>query len=506
MKKSLIPKMLILCSVGILSCTKELDFDQVDDLDINFGLNVPVLNATLDLSSFIDTNENIIVDSDGGLRITLQEDNLFSYGIQDFTSVPDQELFSENLLVGNAGIGFQAEMDNTGDFSLTEFIIEDGEFVFTAVTSTPDPVDMVIKINNATNGGAPAVFNISTTGTTTVQSIDLDNLTLDFSGTGNNILDFEFSSTTSAPLGTTLALSCEAKDIELLSLKGDFGKLTVDVPSDTFRMDIDGFDKFVDGLYFSNPSFNIDVESQFGFSMALDLELEGTNNSGTTSTLNSDPLIIQQAANPGDQVDQTLSIDNSNSNLSDFMSIIPTKMEYGGSVEINPGTGPFDNFLHKDFMCNGSLNIDIPLEVQIEDLVYETLMEDMDLLEDDSDEITKGELLFHTSNKFPLDANINLLLLDVNYNAIDSIQLPLLTAASVDASGISTDYSINEFSVELTEQNINSLFDTENLKFVGHLTSTNQGTTTVKILDSYDIKLKMAIKAEGSVSTNDDNQ
>ena len=154
MKKSLIPKMLILCSVGILSCTKELDFDQVDDLDINFGLNVPVLNATLDLSSFIDTNENIIVDSDGGLRITLQEDNLFSYGIQDFTSVPDQELFSENLLVGNAGIGFQAEMDNTGDFSLTEFIIEDGEFVFTAVTSTPDPVDMVIKINNATNGGS----------------------------------------------------------------------------------------------------------------------------------------------------------------------------------------------------------------------------------------------------------------------------------------------------------------------------------------------------------------
>ena len=354
--------------------------------------------------------------------------------------------------------------------------------------------------------GVPAVFNISTTGTTTVQSIDLDNLTLDFSGTGNNILDFEFSSTTSAPLGTTLELSCEAKDIELLSLKGDFGKLTVDVPSDTFRMDIDGFDKFVDGLYFSNPSFNIDVESQFGFSMALDLELEGTNNSGTTSTLNSDPLIIQQAANPGDQVDQTLSIDNSNSNLSDFMSIIPTKMEYGGSVEINPGTGPFDNFLHKDFMCNGSLNIDIPLEVQIEDLVYETLMEDMDLLEDDSDEITKGELLFNTSNKFPLDANINLLLLDVNYNAIDSIQLPLLTAASVDASGISTDYSINEFSVELTEQNINSLFDTENLKFVGHLTSTNQGTTTVKILDSYDIKLKMAIKAEGSVSTNDDNQ
>ncbi len=505
MKKSLIPKVLIVCSIGILSCTKELDFDQVDDLDINFGLNIPVMNASLDLSNFIDSNENIIIDPDGGLRISFTEDDLFNFGIQDFTTVPDQQLFSETILVGNAGIELEAEMDNTGDFSLTEFIIEDGQFAFTAVTSTADPVNMVIKVNNATNNGVPAEFNFVTTGSNTTETFDLTNFTLDFSGTGNNMLDFEFSSTTSAPPGSTVELSCNANNITILSLKGDFGKLDVDIPVDSFRMDIDGFDKFVDGLYFSNPSFNMDVESQLGFSMGLDLEIEGTNNSGETSDLNADQLIIPQAATPGDQVNETLTIDNSNSNLPDFLSTVPSKMEYSGKVEINPGTGPFSNFIHKDFACSASLNIDIPLEIKIQDLVYETLMEDMDLLDDDSDEITQGELLFAVKNKFPLDANINLLMLDANLNAIDSIQLPLLTAAAVNADGIATEYAEHEFSVVLTEQNINSLFDTENLKFVGHLSSTNQGATTVKIIDSYDIKIQMAIKAEGSVSTNSDD-
>ncbi len=506
MKKSLFPKMIILCSVGILSCTKELDFDQTDDLNINFGLNAPVLNATLDLKSFIDSNESILIDNDGGLRISMQEDNLFNYGIQDFTTVDDQQLFSQNILVGNTNIGLEAEMDNTGDFSLTEFIIDQGEFVFTAITTTPDPVNMVIRINNATNNGVPAEFNITTTGTNTVQSFNLNELVIDFTSTGNNILDFEFSSSSSAPIGTTVGLSCQANNIEIQSLKGDFGKFNVDVPVDTFRMDIDGFDKFVDGLYFSNPSFNINIESQLGFSMALNLDLEGVNNAGEVSNLTADPLVIQQAINPGDQVTDVLSINNSNSNLPDFLSTVPTKMEYGGSIDVNPGTGPFNNFLHKDFSCSGSLDIDIPLEIKIEDLVYETLMEDMDLLEDESDEITNGELLFSVKNKFPLDANINLLLLDANFNAIDSIQLPLLTAAPVGPDGISTDYAEHEFNVVLTDQNINSLYDTENMKFVGHLTSTNQGATTVKIIDSYDIKLRMAIKAEGSVSTNDDNQ
>lgn len=505
MKKSLFPKMLILCSIGMLSCTKELDFDQTEDVDINFGLNVPVMNASLDLSNFIDSNENIVVDPDGGLRIKLQEDNIFDFGIQDFTSVPNQELFSENLLVGNVGIGFQAEMSNAGDFSLTEFTIESGQFVFTAVTSTPDPVDMIIKINNATNNGVPAEFIISTTGTTTVQTINLNNLILDFGTSGNNILDFEFTSTTSAPIGTTINLTCDANNIEILSLKGDFGNLQVDIPTDSFNLDIDGFDKFVDGLYFDNPSFNMHVESQLGFSMGLNLDLEGKNNSGVVSNLNADELIIQQAANPGDVVNDVLSINKTNSNLPDFLSTVPSKIDYSGYVEMNPGPGPYSNFIHKDFSCSASLDIDIPLEVKIQDLVYETLMEDMDLLEDESDEITNGELLFAVKNKFPLDANINLLLLDVNKNTIDSIQLPLLTAANVGPDGIATEYAEHEFNVVLTQQNINSLYDTENIKLVGHLTSTNQGNTTVKILDSYDINIKMAIKAEGTVNLNDDN-
>lgn len=506
MKKSLFPKMLILCSVGILSCTKELDFDQTDDLDINFGLNIPVMNATLDLSSFIDSNETILVDPDGGLRISLKEEDVFNFGIQDFTSVPDQQLFSEDLLVGNVGIGIQAEMDNAGGFSLSEFIIEDGQFVFTAVTSTSDPVDMVIKINNATNNGIPAEFHITSTGTTTVQSFNLNNLTVDFTNAGNNILDFEFASTTSAPPGTTINLQCEANNITILSLTGDFGNLEVDIPVDSFNLDIDGFDKFVDGLYFDNPSFNMIIESQLGFSMGLNLDLEGTNTSGHLSNLSADELVIQQAPTPGDQINDILSINNTNSNLPDFLSTVPNRIEYGGFVKLNPGTGPYSNFIHKDFYCSASLDIDIPMEIKVEDLVYETLMEDMDLLEDESDEILNGELLFAVKNKFPLDANINLLLLDANFMAIDSIQLPLLTAAAVGADGVATEYAEHEFNVVLTEHNINSLYDTENMKLVGHLSSTDQGSTVVKIVDSYDIKIKMAIKAEGSVSTNDDNQ
>lgn len=326
---------------------------------------------------------------------------------------------------------------------------------------------------------------------------------MDFSGaTGINNLDIEFSShSTTAPILSPIELSCRAIDVKLQSLKGDFGNAKVDVPSDNFDFNIDGFEKFVEGLLFTNPILNLNIENQLGFDIALELELEGENEAGIKKTLSSDPLIISKPNNYGDISQETLSLNKTNSTLPDFLSIAPNQLTYGGSTEINTGTAPFQNYLHKDFHCKGDLDIQIPLEIKVNDLKYETLMEDTDLLDESSDEIKSAELLFKVTNTFPLDANIQLLLMDNLLNSLDTIDIPLLKAAQVDNNGVTTTPGIHTFEVEFTEANIQNLYDTENLKFIGNLTSTDGGTKSVKIKDSYNIEIKLAVKVEAAVST-----
>lgn len=507
MKHILSRTLLVLALASIGSCSKELDFDKAEDINFNFGVNFPILDATIDLSTIIDSNETILVDPDGGLRIQFTEDDIFEFGIQDFTNIPDQELFNEDLLIGNGSIPLVAPLDNVGDFSVNEFTFESGKFIFKAISTSPDPITLEIKINNGTNNGSPAVFNFTTTGLVTTASFDLINFVMDFSGpNGANNLDIEFSSTASGfPLGSSVNLSCEAKSIELLDIKGDFGHLEIPIPEDSFSMELDGLDKFVNGLVFENPEFNLHLENEFGFDLGLNIEMKGTSVNGNTSDLNVDELIINSPTVSGDIIKETLSINKSNSNLPNFLSSLPQNLTYGGQVKLNPGAAPYSNFLHKDSKCKGSVEVNIPLEVRLTDLIYETIIEDVEVLDKESDEINNIELIFETANLFPFQADINMYMLDPLNQVLDSIPLDILKAAPVGSDGISTQANVHQFSVFLTAQNIEHLRSTNHLKFIGHLVSTNGGNTMVKIIDSYSIGIKMAVKGDGSVNNTQTN-
>lgn len=493
----------VLLTLFIFSCSKELDFDKTDEIDINFGLNIPVVTANLNLKNFIDSNENIIVDSDGALRVEVKEDNIFDLSIKDFTSVPDQELFNQSIVIGNVDFPISAPLDNVGDFDLDEFTFEDGKFEFTAITTTTDPINIKINIKNGSQSGNPVIFEFPTTGLTTIKNFDLSDLKMDFSsGSTNNQISIEYSSSAApAHVGSSLQLSCKAINVEIQSIKGDFGNLEVDIPSGDIDLNIDGFEKFVDGLIFTNPKFNLIVENELGFSLGLDLNLSGENEKGNKKDLTPPNLIISQPTNYGDKTNETLSINNSNSNIVDLLSISPNKLKYGGKANMNPGTGPYSNYLHKDFECKGSLDVQIPLELKVNDLVYETIMEDTELISDTTHDIQGAELSFKVTNTFPLGADINMILLDDDFNDVDTIVLPLLKAANVDADGISSDAVPNLFSVKFTENNIQNLYNTKHLKFIGHLTSTDGGSKNVKIIDSYNIEIKMALKINGSITS-----
>lgn len=503
MKKNKIYHFFILSLFLSVSCTKEMDFDNTDNIDINFGLNVPIMTAQLNLKSFIDSNENIQVDSDGGLEVFIQEDNIFDFSLNDFTSVPDQELFKEDILIGNVDFAFETEMNNVGDLSVSEFTFESGKFEFTAISPTPDPINIKIKINNGIQSGDTVVFEFTTSGLSTVASFDLEDLKMDFTGPkGVNFLDLEYSSSASMQhIGSTIELTCKALDATLQNVKGDFGSIEVDIPNDNFGFEIDGFEKFVDGLYFTNPQFNLNIQNELGFELGLDLELNGENSSGVQIDLDADQLIVSQPSAYGQSTDQVLSLNNTNSNLSDFLSKSPNSIDYGGKVQVNPGTGPFTNYLDKDFHCKGSLDIQIPLEIKVTDLVYETLMEDTELFSDEDDVIHGAELLFRVTNTFPLGANVEMILMNESKMEIDTIELPLLVASPVDNNGISTGATPHDFSVVFTDNNIQSLYDTQHIKFIGHLSSTDGGTKNVKITDSSNIEIKLAIKVNGSITS-----
>ena len=79
----------------LVSCSKELDFDMVDDIAINPSGTIPLATLTLNLGDLVnDIDSTIVVDPDNSLRIYYRQDSVFTYSASDILTIPDQERFS----------------------------------------------------------------------------------------------------------------------------------------------------------------------------------------------------------------------------------------------------------------------------------------------------------------------------------------------------------------------------------------------------------------------------
>jgi hypothetical protein len=200
-------------------------------------------------------------------------------------------------------------------------------------------------------------------------------------------------------------------------------------------------------LRFNKASISVSIDNGLGIDgNVLINSLSSVNANGTTVNLidNSTNPVIGRPLYIGKATDfpltpsiSTFNLNSNTSNINDFISNMPSKINYNVLIKTNPhgNTGTYSDFAYLTSGMNVNVNVNIPLSLMANNLILKDSFNfSLGYSQKDVANILNGTLHLIVNNKFPLQANITLLAYDANWNLLDT----LLTNAQIDAAPLNS--------------------------------------------------------------------
>ncbi len=138
----------------------------------------------------------------------------------------------------------------------------------------------------------------------------------------------------------------------------------------------------------------------------------------------------------------------------EMLDILPDNINTHATFYINPnGQASTNDFLYPEYPIIASISMEIPLSFIAENL---TLIDTNEISINTSNDLSIDQLFITVKNGFPLDANIKLVLLDVQNLVIDTLLASTtILAASTDENNLVT--KINTTSIQMDYTNFNNV-------------------------------------------------
>ncbi len=499
---------LLIIPLVLLSCSQDkIDFDLLDDIRFNPELEAPLVKARLSLADLAIKDSTFKVGPDNRITIKYYNDSIFAFSAFDFVKIPDQSPFTFPISPALNPFDLDMSIGTLGGVQLAETYFDNGFLKFGLATNSPflSDVTVEITIKNGDIAGMPMTKTLTLPmGMTQVEdSLDVAVGRIDFSSGGTNFLGLKAEILNVAsvmPQSGALELSCQFTSLELLSASGDFGNRHINIPNSAFDFDISGISEFVDGLYLTNPQIKLVSKSSIGVDLGMEADFDGINKAGELTSLGAQPQTISAPTTLGTFKYDTLSFNRTNSNVADFIASLPTSILYGGQVEMNPGGGSSSNFIHKNSSVKMGVEVNLPLEVQADNLLLEQTLDGIEFLKENPEEVESLKLIFNTKNGFPFDVNISVAFLDsATTDSIDGINLQLLMAPAVDAQGKVISRSQTREVVSIDQVLIENLKRSDKLRLRARVRTPNNGQQIVTFYTDYDLEVKIATQVKLNV-------
>lgn len=130
-----------------------------------------------------------------------------------------------------------------------------------------------------------------------------------------------------------------------------------------------------------------------------------------------------EEASLGDKVRTPLVVDEDNSNVSDFVNVLPTEVRLAGQAEINTDAGGLN--VRKPISLDANLSLNVPLRIKDRFVVRDTIDADFsdlnDLTNSEKDvNISTAELQFRYTNGLPLGADVKMVIVDAAGTVIET--------------------------------------------------------------------------------------
>ncbi len=327
--------------------------------------------------------------------------------------------------------------------------VKSGRVSFRVVSTIQEDMKVDYRIPHAVRDGLPFLQQFTVPAAAPgsnvqfIREYDITGYTIDMRGknpivddTVNsfyNILDVTIDSTgreTSISLNDSVFLYIGLLDIIPEYAEGYFGQQTMAIGPSTIDFD---FFKSVSGkLDLEDITLSLEMQNGIGAEADLKINYLTARNSrkGNAVQLSGTPIssvikLYEATLIPFSPNIQIVTLNPSNSNIKPFVELLPDKLDYSVEIQTNPN-GNVNNY--RDFITDQSefvalLGVNIPVSLKADALSLSDTVEFSFGSLQRSENIREGNLNIVCDNGFPMDATLQIYLLNDNNFIIDSLMI-----------------------------------------------------------------------------------
>ncbi len=245
----------------------------------------------------------------------------------------------------------------------------------------------------------------------------------------------------------------DLSNVRFSRVTGRIGQQDIDIsqPDISFNIPAD-----LDSIFFETAELELVINNGINFPARLKFSIEGQNDNGSVSYLNVDE-VIQPAAGPGQPKTTTIRLNQNNSNIKDFISILPNLVKIDGRVAL--GDPNWVGTVSKSDFVDGLVKITAPLALRLPEQQIESDVNELNIEEgvrnDIIDNLGNGLFFAEIENHLPIGATV-----DVVFGENDStlfsqpdLVIGLLRAGrgNLDSNGYVDQSQISKIDFSLTE-------------------------------------------------------
>ncbi len=521
----------LLVLTGFLSgCISGFETNNIAQLTFNPKFALPLVNSTFGFKEFLENSDSasiIEIDETGLITLVYDSGPIFSQDAESHIKIPNtttRESFS--FTTGElVALPIDLTITKKQTFSFTivtpegdeidSVFLESGEMKLDLDSNFPASGEAIFRFLSLSSNGVIEEdkfeweYNGQQPSFDFTDIIDLSDLKVDLTENGTSVNRFIFEVEITLFYkgedvfdNQSFDLSLELLDFEFKSIFGKIAERSITADADTIKLNF--FNNLGEGSFqLDKPEINLTIGNGFGIPVEVQLNsLIGSNDTKEVQLTGSitDPQVIGFPAveQLGDTIFTLLSINADNSNLGDVLSILPNKIIYGFQGTLNPQSLTNENFALRESELNMSLEIRVPLIGSASNLKA-TKEYPFDGAADVSNIVFALFQVF-TDNGFPFSLDLQIHFLDPNGNVletlIDEIDQRIVEAAKVDGEGNVTESSQKTVQIQFSADKINRIQDATSIRIEAIINTTNNGANSVKILDNYEMQIKIGMQTE----------
>ncbi|MDI6832526.1 MAG: hypothetical protein QMD02_01585 [Bacteroidales bacterium] len=513
---------LILLIFSTTSCVKdEFNIDNIATSEWSPNVAAPIINSNLnmwDLMNDYDSSE-VFEEYNTKLIYLVYQGDIATNTMENYINIPSQNQSFGQITINIPGGNLSGDYEVTQNYSFN-LSLPNGMILDTMILKSLDlslninhdinyPIDIDFSINNATVNSSPHNESFSVPSFNYDYSQHYDNIKLRLGA--NNQISFDIKITIHGDGSANLSpyyfiLSIAMNNIGFSKLFGYLGNYNLNLDNDTITIDL--YNNHFDGIInWEDPKIFLNASNSVGAPVSINLNQITANRTNppistlniTTSIPNPWTVSFPSLSEIGQSKISYQQINKTNSNIVDAFNISPNSIDIIADAQIN--SNGQSNFLIDTSRLHLNARAELPLHGTAKDF---TLIDTVELDLGDSTYFKYVDWFMFkilTNNFYPIDADVQVYLLDSLNNVLDSIIPANQRIAASGVVGPGPDYRVLTPSSKMTTNRFegsrkDALVNVRKAVIKAVLNTTDHGSSIVKIYSYEYINVRVSAQAQ----------